>query len=235
MIDRHLKILQAIVSSFTETALPVGSKFLVEKYEIDVSPATIRNDMAMLEKEGFIMQPHTSAGRVPTSQGYRFFVDQFLKTQKAKVKMKEYFDEQRKIYMEERAREKVYDAIAVLSRVVPNIGFASMPGKKRTFYLGLANMLKQPEFSNNLAETTQIIEVLEEDFFEKVTDLDLDDTVKIFIGEENIIPQIQSCSLMATKYKTKGYEGIIGILGPMRMDYAYNNMALEYAAEMIRG
>jgi len=234
MIDRHIKIIQAIVDSFTETALPVGSKFIVEKYEIDVSPATIRNDMALLEKKGFIVQPHTSAGRIPTSQGYRFFVDQFLKTQKAKLKMQKYFNEQKKIYLEERAREKVYDAVAVLSRVMPNIGFASMPGKKRTFYLGLANMLKQPEFSNNLAETTQIIEILEEDFFEKISDLDLTEAVKIFIGEENIIPQIQSCSLMATKYKTKGYEGIIGILGPMRMNYAYNNIALEYAAEMIR-
>lgn len=234
MINRHIKILQAIVNSFTETALPVGSKLIVDKYEIEVSPATIRNDMAMLEKEGFITQPHTSAGRIPTSQGYRFFVDQFLKTQKSKLKMKKFFDEQKKMYLEERAREKVYDAIAVLSRVVPNIGFASMPGKQRTFYLGLAKMLKQPEFSNNLAETSQIIEVLEEDFYEKIEELDLDETVKIFIGEENIIPEIQSCSLMATKYKTKGYEGIIGILGPMRMDYAYNNMALEYAAEMIR-
>ena len=190
--------------------------------------------MAILEKEGFITQPYTSAGRIPTSQGYRFFVDQFLKTQKAKIKMQEYFEEQKELYFEERAKEKVYDAVGILSRVIPNISFASMPGKKRTFYLGLANMLKQPEFSNNLAETTKIIEVLEDEFFEKLTELDLDNTIKIYIGEENIIPQIQSCSLIATKYKTKGYEGIIGILGPMRMDYAYNHIALEYAAEMIR-
>lgn len=234
MLDRHIKILEAIIESFTQSALPIGSKYIVEKYDIDVSPATIRNDMAMLEKEGFIMQPHTSAGRVPTEQGYRFFVDQFLKTQKAKIKMREYFEEQKKHYLEERAREKVYDGIGVLSRVVPNMTFASIPGKKRTFYLGLANMLKQPEFQGNIAETTRIIEVLENEFFEKLNELNLDNTVKIFIGEENIIPQIQSCSLMATKYKTKGYEGILGILGPMRMDYAYNNIALEYAAEMIR-
>lgn len=234
MLERHIQILKAIIQSFTETASPVSSKFIVEKYEIDVSPATIRNDMAMLEKEGFITQPHTSAGRIPTEHGYRFFVDEFLKTQKAKIKIQEYFEEQKKIYLEERAREKVYDAVAILSRVIPNIGFASMPGKKRTFYLGLANMLKQPEFLNNLAETTRIIEVLEEGFFEKLNQLNLDDTVKIFIGEENIIPQIQSCSLMATRYKTKGYEGIIGVLGPMRMDYAYNDIALEYAVEMIR-
>lgn len=234
MLDRHIKILEAIIKSFTESALPVGSKSLVEKYKIEVSSATIRNDMALLEKEGFIMQPHTSAGRIPTSLGYRFFVDQFLKTQKAKIKMRDFFEAERKIYMEERAREKVYDAVGVLSRVVPNMSFASIPGKKRTFYLGLANMLKQPEFQSNLAETTRIIEVLEDDFFEKLNDLQLDNTVKIFIGEENIIPQIQSCSLMATRYKTKGYEGVVGILGPMRMDYAYNNIALDYASEMIR-
>ncbi len=234
MLDRHIKILEAIIKSFTDSALPVGSKYLVEKYNIDVSPATIRNDMAMLEKEGFIAQPHTSAGRVPTAEGYRFFVDQFLKTQKAKIKIRDHFENEKKIYLEERAREKVHDSVGVLSRVIPNMTFASTPGKERTFFLGLANMLKQPEFSNNIAETTRIIEVLEDNFFDKLDELNLDNSVKIFIGKENIIPQIQSCSLMATKYQTKGYEGIIGILGPMRMDYAYNNIALEYAAEMIR-
>lgn len=234
MLERHIKILEAIIESFIETANPVGSKYLVERYQIDVSPATIRNDMALLEQAGFIMQPHTSAGRIPTGLGYRFFVDQFLKTRQAKIHLQDYFEEQKKLYLEERAKEKVYDAIAVLTRVIPNIGFASIPGKSMTFYLGLANLLKQPEFTNNLAGTAKIIELLEENFFDKLNELPLDNGVKIFIGEENIIPAIQSCSLMATRYKTKGYEGIIGILGPIRMDYAYNSIALEYAGKMIR-
>src|SRR5680860_957539 len=73
--DRKLAVLRAIVEDYVATEEPVGSKALVERHELGVSPATVRNDMAALEDEGFIAQPHTSAGRVPTDKGYRLFVD----------------------------------------------------------------------------------------------------------------------------------------------------------------
>ena len=73
--DRRLAVLRAIVEDYVATHEPVGSKALVERHNLGVSPATIRNDMAALEDEGYIAQPHTSAGRVPTDLGYRLFVD----------------------------------------------------------------------------------------------------------------------------------------------------------------
>ena len=73
--DRKLAVLRAIVEDYVATEEPVGSKALVERHGLGVSPATVRNDMAALEEEGFITQPHTSAGRVPTDKGYRLFVD----------------------------------------------------------------------------------------------------------------------------------------------------------------
>lgn len=73
--DRRLEVLRAIVEDYVATQEPVGSKALVERHHLGVSPATIRNDMAALEEEGYITQPHTSAGRVPTDKGYRLFVD----------------------------------------------------------------------------------------------------------------------------------------------------------------
>jgi heat-inducible transcriptional repressor len=73
--DRRLAVLRAIVEDYVSTEEPVGSKALVERHQLGVSPATVRNDMAALEDEGFITQPHTSAGRVPTDKGYRLFVD----------------------------------------------------------------------------------------------------------------------------------------------------------------
>lgn len=73
--DRRLAVLRAIVEDYVATEEPVGSKALVERHNLGVSPATVRNDMAALEDEGFITQPHTSAGRVPTDAGYRLFVD----------------------------------------------------------------------------------------------------------------------------------------------------------------
>jgi len=73
--DRKLAVLRAIVSDYVRHREPVGSKALVERHHFDVSPATVRNDMAVLEEEGYITQPHTSAGRIPTDKGYRLFVD----------------------------------------------------------------------------------------------------------------------------------------------------------------
>ncbi len=73
--DRKLDVLRAIVEDYVSTQEPVGSKALVERHSLGVSPATVRNDMAILEEEGFITQPHTSAGRIPTDKGYRLFVD----------------------------------------------------------------------------------------------------------------------------------------------------------------
>src|SRR6202050_1019630 len=73
--ERKLAVLRAIVEDYVSTTEPVGSKSLVDRHHFDVSPATIRNDMAVLEEQGFIAQPHTSAGRIPTDKGYRLFVD----------------------------------------------------------------------------------------------------------------------------------------------------------------
>ncbi|MGA9745966.1 MAG: heat-inducible transcriptional repressor HrcA [Nocardioides sp.] len=80
--DRKLNVLRAIVEDYVSTQEPVGSKSLVDRHQLGVSPATVRNDMASLEEDGFITQPHTSAGRIPTDKGYRLFVDR-LSTVKA--------------------------------------------------------------------------------------------------------------------------------------------------------
>ncbi|GAA4598998.1 heat-inducible transcriptional repressor [Actinoplanes octamycinicus] len=77
--DRKLEVLRAIVEDYVKTREPVGSKSLVERHQLGVSPATVRNDMAVLEEEGYIRQPHTSAGRVPTDAGYRLFVDRLTR------------------------------------------------------------------------------------------------------------------------------------------------------------
>ena len=77
--DRKKEILQAIIEEYIETADPVSSKAIVEKYKIDCSSATVRNEMADLEKMGFLDKPHTSAGRVPSAKGYRFYVDELIK------------------------------------------------------------------------------------------------------------------------------------------------------------
>ncbi|MFR7494907.1 MAG: DeoR family transcriptional regulator [Adlercreutzia sp.] len=76
--ERRQRVLRALIEDYIEYALPVGSRTLTERHRLGVSPATVRNDLSALEDAGFIQQPHTSAGRVPTDAGYRTFVDELL-------------------------------------------------------------------------------------------------------------------------------------------------------------
>ena len=98
--ERKLKILQAIVSDFITTSEPVGSRTLSKRPDIDLSPATIRNEMSDLEEMGFIIQPHTSAGRVPTYSGFRLYVDSLMQTDPLSDEEKAKLDECAKILKE---------------------------------------------------------------------------------------------------------------------------------------
>ncbi|MDQ4144201.1 MAG: heat-inducible transcriptional repressor HrcA [Actinomycetota bacterium] len=97
--ERKGAILRALISHYVRSGEPVGSKTLVEKFRLGVSPATVRNEMAALEEAGFIHQPHTSAGRIPTDAGYRYFVDSWVRDAKLpereRVRVREFFGEPR--------------------------------------------------------------------------------------------------------------------------------------------
>lgn len=233
MNDRREKILKAIVEKFIETASPVGSKFIYEEYELDVSPATIRNEMARLESAGFISQPHTSAGRVPTNMAYRMFVDHLRFNLELFNSAKEDFDMLRKKYFADKAREKLYEVVSILAAATRNLSFATLPENKHLFYIGISHVLKQPEFINDPYQATKVIEVLENDFGNMLQDIDITDEPSFYIGEENLIPEIKSCSLLVQKYHYKGFNGVIGLLGATRMNYAYNIAAIRSAVELI--
>jgi heat-inducible transcriptional repressor len=228
-MDRKSEILRAIVKHFVKTAEPVGSKTILVSYRFSVSPATIRNDMASLEKEGLIYQPYTSAGRIPTDSGYRLYVDEIADYEAAKKKALLVLSQVREQYKTEQIREHIYDVVSLLARATKNVSFATLPDNSRTFYLGLSNVLKQPEFATNNIRASQVVEVLENnDNFRSLLDgFDINETVKTFIGKENILEQIQSCSLMVCQYEKEGYKGHIGILGPTRMNYPFNRVILE--------
>ena len=225
---RKEKILASIIQHFIQTAEPVGSKTLLVKFQLSVSPATIRNDMAFLEEEGFIYQPHTSAGRMPTTKGYRLYVDKLADYEKAERLARTNLEKIQQQRHSLKAKERVYDAVSLLAQATPNISFASIPENQRTFYLGVSNMLKQPEFLEHPLTASQVVEVLEEGtcFLKTLDSLNLTQEPRIFIGEENLLPQIESCSLIVGKYRFDDYEGCLGLLGPVRMPYAYNLAAL---------
>lgn len=233
MDPRKQKILQAIVEKFIETAMPIGSKLIYEEYDLDVSPATIRNEMALLEQEGFIMQPHTSAGRVPTSLAYRMFVDRLkLNLSVMKQARRDLELAHREFYLN-KVKEKIHEMVTILSNVTGSVCFATVPGTDRLFFMGLGNVLRQPEFQSEPALAMQVIEALEYRFKEILSGLEIGDEPAIFIGEENILPEIKSCSLMVQRYNYKGHLGLMGILGSTRMNYAYNLAALKSAIDLL--
>jgi heat-inducible transcriptional repressor len=235
-MDRQTEILKAIVQHFTATAEPVGSNTLFVSYSFKVSPATIRNDMAALEDQGFIYQPHTSAGRIPTVAGYRKYIEKIADYEIAREKAILRINQIAEQYKAEKVRERIFDAVSLLARATNNVSFATLPGNNRTFFLGLSNILKQPEFKMDAVSASEVVEVLEkgDNFIKTLESLNIDSGVKVFVGEENILAQIQSCSIVVTRYTFEGYTGFFGLLGPIRMDHPYNMVMTEEIKKLMK-
>lgn len=233
--ERKNQVLKAIIKHFVQTAEPVGSNTVIVRYNFHVSPATIRNDMADLEEEGFIYQPHTSSGRVPTDLGYRHYVEDIADMDEARKRAITMLKSLSLEHTTAKAKEYVYDAVKLLSRATGTASFATVPDSQRTFYLGVSNILKQPEFSGDTVHASQVLEVFEksDNFIKTLLDLNIGNDIRAFIGEESILPTIQSCSIVVTKYNVKGFEGYLGILGPKRMDYPFNMAILEQVKTLL--
>ncbi len=233
--DRKNQILSAIIEHFVQTAEPVGSKTIILTYNFKVSPATVRNDMAELEEQGLIMQPHTSAGRVPTDKGYRFYVDELADFDRARELAQKTLRSLREQDRAATAKQRVHDAVNLLSQATPNMVFATIPDNTKTFFMGFSKMLRQPEFLESPLKASQVMEVIEDrdHFLTGLTQLNLSAEPQIFIGEENILRGIDSCSLIVSSYEYDGYQGAIGILGPKRMPYAYNTAILSEVRNLL--
>lgn len=230
---RKYQILKAVVELFIATANPVGSKFLKESSHIELSPATLRNEMANLEAEGFLSQHHSSGGRVPTAEGYRFFVDDLDITEDFRSDIKEKFQLASYRYFQEKQADQImYDVVSVLSRMTPNIIFATIPSAQKTFFLGLSHLMLQPEYAGNTEEVSGMFRVLEEDLFHFLHSLHLEKDIEMFIGKENILHGMISCSLLVSQVEMLDKTVFFGILGPMRMDYAHNIIALQEARSL---
>lgn len=231
---RQSKLLVAIIDQFIQTALPVGSKSLLKGGQFIVSPATIRNEMAYLEDEGYLIQPHISAGRIPTAKGYRAYVKEFMEPSQYEKQVRKRFESLREQYFQHKDQERVYESVALLSQMIPNIAFATVPHKHHVHYLGLANTLRLPEFQEDQLLASGVVETLESGIIDFLEEVCVDDHIRYYIGEDHLLPQMQSCSMIVTEYSVRGNRGAVGIVGPLRMDYGYNTVALECIADLLR-
>lgn len=213
MFSRKEQLFKTIVREHIALGEPVGSKFLVGKAHFNMSSATCRNDMAELENEGFLTHPHTSAGRIPTEKGWRWYLKQFLEEVPVAKKSQETLAKaMHQSGNQEQAIKQVAKALAELSQETAIVGFSG----ENMYYTGLANLFSKPEF-NELDFLQHLSEVV--DHLDKVL-LKFFKTsgkeVEILIGKEN--PIDERCGLLVTRLDDKTGT-LFALLGPVRMDY----------------
>lgn len=227
MTERQAQILGIIVKEHVETSKPVGSKGLLAKFELDLSPATVRNEMAELEHHGYLTQPHTSAGRIPTDKGYRWYINS-LKGPQESLKSREKDALKKKITSFSGAEQTVKRATDLLSELTRSTALVTLSSHD-IYYHGLRHTFRHPEFEerNQMLGMADLVDHLL-DFFHELPALEEE---VIYIGAENPYLRKAHCSLLAAPYAFRGQEGIMGLLGPTRMDYERNMLLLDFITD----
>ena len=212
MTERQARLLAAIIEQYAELAVPVGSVLLAKLF--DVSPATIRSEMARLEEMGYIEQPHTSAGRIPTDKGYRTYVNSLTlgaqDTRGARV------IEARVTSNAQKADMAIRQAVESLAELTRNFGFATIGDQ--LYMSGISNLFMQPEFMN--IEHTRGVARLLDNLEPWLKEAAPNEPLNVFIGAENPIGRDTGVSLIISRFCSPfSDDSYIGVLGPTRQSY----------------
>ena len=230
---RQAKILAAIVKENCETGQPVSSKELVERYHFDLSSATIRNEMSALEKNGYIKQPHTSAGRVPTDEGFRYFVNELM--DRVKLSVREQDELRREVMKLKVINAEVGRRLAkLLALHTSQASFAILPEESSA--VGISNLLKNENLpAEDAREIAQFFDNIDEHAEQLVKDYGNSDP-KAFIGKELKLSKNSDYSMVVSGLALpSGKKGVIGVIGPKSMRYHKNMSLLEYISKLLGG
>lgn len=215
LTDRQQKILQAIIEQYAEVASPVGSSLLAKVFK--VSSATIRAEMAELERLGYITQPHTSAGRVPTDKGYRYYVNSLSDSN-----VKSLPDSRHQKALATRVNQggvperTIRNAVETLVELTQNLALATIGDQ--LYMSGLSNLFGQPEFMNGdqVQEVARLLDNLEPWLQEAAPN----EALSVYIGRENPIGRSAGCTLIVSRFRSPFSDNsYIGVLGPTRQSY----------------
>src|SRR5271154_1378291 len=215
MTERQQKVLSAIVDQYAEVASPGGSNLMAKLFS--VSSATIRAEMAELERLGFITQPHTSAGRIPTDKGYRFYVN--VINDNATPLLPEGRAERALASRVQQAgapERMIRNAVDTLVELTHNLGLATIGNQ--LYISGLSNLFGQPEFvgSSQAQQVARLLDNLEPWLREAAPNKPL----SVYIGQENPIGRTAGCSLIISRFRSPFSDrSYIGTLGPTRQSY----------------
>lgn len=236
MIDltaRQVQILRAIIHEFIETAQPVGSDTIDRKFAIGVSPATIRNEMVHLTKQGYLQKSHSSAGRIPTPMALKLYVNELMKEKELSVA--DEVSAKEKIW---HTRDEVDELLAEISKVLADKSHAlgiTMMNNRRVFSSGYANLLNMPEFYDIqvMRQVLQLIEevqVLDEMFSQNLGD----NQVQVIYGQELGNRYLEPIAVIHTAFTIRGVPCRIGVIGSSRFDYPYMIPMLRYVRSLVQ-
>lgn len=235
--ERQREILNSVVEEYIHSAEPASSQLLEKKYRFGISPATIRNEMQKLTDAELLYQPHTSAGRIPTDKGYRFYVDDLLergnKWQGEEDKSSSF------PFAIAREGEEVEDTIRFvqsltkqLAAISSNLALGCLFKGKIFWKEGWEKIFQEPEFKKTelIPDFFNLLEEFEED----IEDFKVNSGIKIYIGKENPFPKAKDFSIILSGCYFPGKErGILAILGPKRMPYDKNINSLNYLIKLL--
>ena len=230
---RQTRVLKSLIDEYIETTFPVGSENLDKKYNLGVSPATIRNEMHSLTKMGYLKQPHTSAGRIPTPLAMRFYIDQLMEEKQIslaeEVKTKEGVWDAR-----DNLNTLLEEATKVLAERTKNLAVAATD-EGRFWHAGYSNIFLNPEFSD-LQTCSNIFSALEE--VDRMTDLFFQRAVSgslidVIFGEDLNWPELEPVGIVATHFNVHGKNAALGVIGPVRINYPTVIPFLKYFRNLI--
>lgn len=233
LTDRQRALLKAIVEEYIELAEPVGSEVIEKKYNLGVSPATIRIEMSRLTDMGYLRQPHTSAGRSPTAMGMRFFIAELMKEKQlpitAEVSIKEKLMSQK--YKQERLLK---EAVTALAQRLNMLGLA-VDDEGQLYYAGAANILDWPEFYD-IDVARFVLSLFDENprLQEIIGKARGTDPIHILFGEEMEFEYLRPTGFVFTRYEFSPQTGgVIGVIGPARMNFPLVLPYVKYVRDLI--
>ncbi len=242
LTDRQRALLKAVIEEYIENAEPVGSEVVERKHDLGVSPATIRNEMVRLTELGYLRQPHTSAGRTPTSLGFRFYIQELMKEKELPVSAEVAIKEsmwQRRFEYENLLRE----AVKALASRCDMLGIAIDDVNNQVYYSGAANILDWSEFYD--IDVTRYVLGLFDEFTrlqEIIGRAQGSDPIHILFGEDMEFENLRSTGFVFTKYEVVPENpstgsgprgGVVGVIGPARMNFALILPYVKYVRNLI--
>jgi len=234
LTERQIQILKTLIEEYIETAEPVGSETLEKKHNLSASPATIRNEMVRLSELGYLKKPHTSAGRVPTPLGMKFYVKQLMKEKELSVTEEVALKEKVWDYRE-REPQCLKEITRCLAGKTGALAIATT-SQGQVYSSGYANILDMPEFYD-INVTKILLSALDE--FEYLRSVfanasPQEEDIHVLLGEE-LGPKLSGpYGFVFTHYQTPmNMEGEIGVLGPTRLNYTAVIPVVRYFGDLI--